>query len=64
LLAPGATWAAEFYAGKTMTMSTHASPGGYDTYLHTLATHFGKRASGKSQKPRHGAGRDRRTRRE
>ena len=39
--------AAEFYSGKTITMSTHASPGGgYDTYLRNLAAHFGKHIAG------------------
>lgn len=46
-LTPSAVWGAEFYAGKTITMSTHASPGGgYDTYLRTLAAHFGKHIPG------------------
>jgi len=43
----GAAAAAEFYAGKTITMSTHTGPGGgYDTYLRLLAAHFGKHIPG------------------
>ena len=39
--------AADFYAGKTITMSTHASPGGgYDTYLRLFAAHLGKHVPG------------------
>jgi tripartite-type tricarboxylate transporter receptor subunit TctC len=46
LLASG-TEAAEFYAGKTVTMSTHASPGGgYDTYLRMFAAHLGDHIAG------------------
>ena len=40
--------AADFYAGKTITMSTHTGPGGgYDTYLRLLAAHFGKHIPGR-----------------
>ena len=46
-LAPGLAGAADFYAGKTITMSTHTSPGGgYDTYLRALAAHFAKHIPG------------------
>lgn len=39
--------AAEFYAGKTISISTHAAPGGgYDTYLRAFAAHFGKHIAG------------------
>ena len=38
---------AEFFAGKTISISTHASPGGgYDTYLRAFAAHFGKHIPG------------------
>lgn len=40
--------AADFYAGKTITMSTHTGPGGgYDTYLRLLAAHFGRHIPGR-----------------
>lgn len=40
-------WAADFYAGKTITMSTHSTAGaGYDTYLRLLARHLGKHIPG------------------
>jgi tripartite-type tricarboxylate transporter receptor subunit TctC len=39
--------AADFYAGKTITLSTHTSPGGgYDTYLRLFAAHFGNHVPG------------------
>ncbi len=39
--------AADFYAGKTISISTHAAPGGgYDTYLRAFAAHFGKHLAG------------------
>lgn len=42
-----AAYAAEFFAGKTISISTHASPGGgYDTYLRAFAAHFGKHIPG------------------
>lgn len=38
---------AEFFSGKTISMSTHAAPGGgYDTYLRAFAAHFGKHIAG------------------
>lgn len=47
VFASGIASAAEFYAGKTITMSTHASPGGgYDAYLRLLAAHLGKHIPG------------------
>src|ERR1700680_3223009 len=46
-LSPSFGVAAEFYAGKTITLSTHASPGGgYDAYLRVLAAHFGNHIPG------------------
>ena len=40
--------AAEYFAGKTITMSTHTGPGGgYDTYLRLFAAHFGKHLPGR-----------------
>ena len=37
-----------FYAGKTISMSTHtAAGGGYDTYLRLLARHWNKHIPGK-----------------
>ncbi len=46
LMSPAA--AADFYAGKTITMATHTGPGGgYDTYLRLLAAHFGKHIPGR-----------------
>lgn len=39
--------AADFYAGKVISISTHAAPGGgYDTYLRGFAAHFGKHIAG------------------
>jgi tripartite-type tricarboxylate transporter receptor subunit TctC len=39
--------AADFFAGKTISISTHAAPGGgYDTYLRAFAAHFGKHIAG------------------
>ena len=43
----GAAFAAEFYAGKTITMATPTGPGGgYDTYLRLLAAHMGRHIPG------------------
>src|SRR3954451_4707649 len=40
--------AQDFYAGKTISMSTHSTTGaGYDTYLRLLARHMGKHIPGK-----------------
>jgi tripartite-type tricarboxylate transporter receptor subunit TctC len=40
--------AADFYAGKTISMSTHTAPGGgYDTYLRLLARHFPRHIPGR-----------------
>jgi tripartite-type tricarboxylate transporter receptor subunit TctC len=45
--APTATDAADFYAGKTITMMVHTTPGGgYDTYVRLLARHLGRHISG------------------
>jgi tripartite-type tricarboxylate transporter receptor subunit TctC len=39
--------AADFYADKVISISTHAAPGGgYDTYLRAFAAHFGKHIAG------------------
>jgi tripartite-type tricarboxylate transporter receptor subunit TctC len=41
------TAADDFYAGKTITLSTHSEPGGgYDTYLRLLSQHLGKHLPG------------------
>ena len=46
-LLAGAAAAAEFYAGKTITMATPTGPGGgYDTYLRLLAAHMGRHIPG------------------
>jgi tripartite-type tricarboxylate transporter receptor subunit TctC len=43
-----AAMADDFYAGKTITMSTHSDAGaGYDTYLRLLARHMGKHIAGR-----------------
>lgn len=40
--------AADFYASKVISISTHATPGGgYDTYLRAFAAHFGKHIAGR-----------------
>src|SRR5215475_15416874 len=40
--------AEDFYAGKTISMSTHTGPGGgYDTYLRLLARHFPRHIPGR-----------------
>lgn len=40
--------AQDFFAGKTISMSTHTGPGGgYDTYLRLLARHMGRHIPGK-----------------
>src|SRR5262249_45836253 len=48
-LAPaGPASAEDFYAGKTISMSTHTSPGGgYDTYLRLLARHLPRHIPGR-----------------
>jgi tripartite-type tricarboxylate transporter receptor subunit TctC len=44
----GAAMADDFYAGKTITMSTHSDAGaGYDTYLRLLGRHMGKHIAGR-----------------
>ena len=41
-------WSADFYAGKTITMSTHGGVGGsYDTYLRLFARHLGSHIPGR-----------------
>lgn len=48
VLAPPLAVANDFYAGKTISMSTHtAAGGGYDTYLRLLARHMNKHIPGK-----------------
>jgi tripartite-type tricarboxylate transporter receptor subunit TctC len=40
---PDAALADDFFAGKTISVSTHSTPGaGYDTYLRLLSRHMGK----------------------
>jgi tripartite-type tricarboxylate transporter receptor subunit TctC len=40
--------AQEFFAGKTISLSTHSSPGaGYDVYLRLLSRHMGKHIAGR-----------------
>jgi tripartite-type tricarboxylate transporter receptor subunit TctC len=47
LFPPGGAGAAEFYAGKTITMATPTGPGGgYDTYLRLLGAHMGRHIPG------------------
>jgi tripartite-type tricarboxylate transporter receptor subunit TctC len=47
-LVPASAKADDFYAGKTITMSTHtAAGGGYDTYLRLLGRHWNKHIPGK-----------------
>jgi tripartite-type tricarboxylate transporter receptor subunit TctC len=42
-----AAWAQDFYAGKTITMSTHTGPGGgYDTLLRLFSRHLAKHVPG------------------
>jgi tripartite-type tricarboxylate transporter receptor subunit TctC len=44
---PADSRADDFFAGKTITMSTHsAAGGGYDTYLRLLSRHYGKHVPG------------------
>jgi len=44
---PGAAAAEDFFAGKTISLSTHSSPGaGYDTYLRLLSRHMGSHIPG------------------
>ena len=46
-LTPAKAAEKDFYAGKTITMSTHTGPGGgYDTLLRLIAQHFGKHVPG------------------
>jgi tripartite-type tricarboxylate transporter receptor subunit TctC len=46
-LAAPAAYAADVFAGQTISISTHASPGGgYDTYLRAFAAHFGRHIPG------------------
>src|SRR5438874_4879452 len=46
--APGISPAEEFFAGRTITMSTHSEPGGgYDVYLRLLAQHMGRHIPGR-----------------
>ena len=48
LLAPAVVRADEFFAGKTITLSTHSEPGGgYESYLRLLAAHMGKHIPGR-----------------
>jgi tripartite-type tricarboxylate transporter receptor subunit TctC len=49
VLAPArAALAQEFFAGKTISLSTHSTTGaGYDTYLRLLARHMGKHIPGR-----------------
>ena len=45
--APQTAQAQDFYAGKTVTLSTHTGPGGgYDTLLRLVARHWGKHIAG------------------
>ena len=45
--APQSAGAADFFAGKTITMSTYGSPGdSYDLYLRLLSRHYGKHIAG------------------
>src|SRR5215831_1663763 len=47
LVAPVAR-ADDFFAGKTITLSTHSEPGGgYESYLRLLAAHMGKHIPGR-----------------
>jgi tripartite-type tricarboxylate transporter receptor subunit TctC len=44
---PDAAAADDFYAGKTISLSTHSTPGaGYDTYLRLLSRHMGNHIAG------------------
>jgi tripartite-type tricarboxylate transporter receptor subunit TctC len=48
LLVQSPVAAEDFYAGKTISMSTHTGPGGgYDTYLRLLARHMGRHIPGR-----------------
>src|SRR5262249_59632705 len=48
LLAPAVVRADDFFAGKTITLSTHSEPGGgYESYLRLLAAHMGKHIPGR-----------------
>ena len=45
---PGKASAEDFFAGKTISMSTHSTPGaGYDTYLRLLSRHMGNHIPGR-----------------
>jgi tripartite-type tricarboxylate transporter receptor subunit TctC len=47
VVAPQTLRAEEFYAGKTITMMVHTTPGGgYDTYVRLLARHMGRHIPG------------------
>ncbi|MDB5509894.1 MAG: efflux transporter protein [Hyphomicrobiales bacterium] len=47
VLTAGAAIAQDFYAGKTITMSTHTGPGGgYDTLLRLISRHLGRHIPG------------------
>ena len=46
-MSPGTAAADDFFAGKTILLSTHSTPGaGYDTYLRLLSRHMGKYIAG------------------
>jgi tripartite-type tricarboxylate transporter receptor subunit TctC len=46
-VSPGTAAADDFFAGKTISLSTHSTPGaGYDTYLRLLSRHMGKHIPG------------------
>src|SRR5215510_202592 len=48
LLVQSPVAAEDFYAGKTISFSTHTGPGGgYDTYLRLLARHMGRHIAGR-----------------
>ena len=48
LAVPPPAHAQEFFAGKTISLSTHSTAGaGYDTYLRLLARHMGKHVPGR-----------------
>ena len=45
---PRAAVAEDFFAGRTISLSTHSTPGaGYDTYLRLLARHMGNHIPGR-----------------
>jgi len=48
LAAPHVARADDFFAGKTITLSTHSEPGGgYESYLRLLAAHMGRHIPGR-----------------